>query len=253
MKIQVLIVDDEPLARERIRDLLLNEPDMEIVGECSDGQEAFRDIMSKQPDLIFLDIQMPGSNGFEVLEMLGDQPLPHIIFVTAYDEYALQAFEVHAVDYLLKPFDDERFYKALSHARQMIGLKQKSKTSQKIQEVLDAVKGKSVYLERLMVKSKDVIHLLSVEDIEWIEADVYYVKLHIGKEVHVMRKTMKDLQQRLDPEKFIRIHRSYMVNLKFIKEIQSWFKGDYMMILKDGTKLNISRTYQQKVFSLFNQ
>lgn len=257
MKIRTLIVDDEPLARRKIRNLLKGETDVQIIGESADGQEAVADMMKKKPDLVFLDIQMPEMNGFEVIETVELKEMPAIIFVTAYDEYALRAFEVHAVDYLLKPIDEDRFREALQRVRQELKSDARPGVDEGIRSLLKELKKKENYLKRLLVKRGDRIHLIRLDDIIWIEAASYYVRLHVGEgeedEKYLMRITMKKLEKRLDPRKFLRIHRSTIVNIDCIKEIQSWFNKEYMVILNNNEKLVVSRTYKDKVFNRLKQ
>jgi two-component system LytT family response regulator len=246
-----LIVDDEPLARQRIRKLLEAEPDMEVVGECSDGRKAVAVIQEQRPDLVFLDVQMPGLDGFGVLEALGIERMPGIIFVTAYDRYALRAFEVHALDYLLKPFDRQRFEKALERARAQINRSRTADVNKQLLALLEDVKTGRKYQERFVVKSSNRVLFVRVEEIDWIEAAGNYVRLHAGSETHLLRETMSALEGKLDPHKFLRIHRSTIVNIERIQELQPWFHGDYVVLLKDGTQLTLSRSYRQKFQDLF--
>jgi two-component system LytT family response regulator len=255
MKIRTLIVDDEPLARRKIRNLLKGETDVQIIGESADGQEAVADMMKKKPDLVFLDIQMPEMDGFEVIETVELKDMPAIIFVTAYDEYALRAFEVHAVDYLLKPIDEDRFREALQRVRQELKSDERPGVDEGIRSLIKELKKKENYLKRLLVKRGDRIHLIRVDDIIRIEAASYYVRLHVVEEdeKYLMRITMKKLEKRLDPRKFLRIHRSTIVNIDCIKEIQSWFNKEYMIILNNNEKLVVSRSYKDKVFNRLKQ
>jgi two-component system LytT family response regulator len=242
----VLIVDDEPLARQRLRALLEAEPDVKVVGECADGREAVVAIRRHRPDLIFLDICMPELDGFGVLEALSEPPLPGVVFVTAYDRFALRAFEVHALDYLLKPFDRERFQKALQRARAQVGRAGSAEVGQQLRALLEDVRPGRKYLDRVVIKSASRVFFLRVEEIDWIEAAGNYLKLHAGAEAHLLRETMGNLEARLDPDKFLRIHRSTIVNIERIQELQPWFHGDYVVLLCDGTKLTLSRSYRQK-------
>ena len=250
MKIRTLVVDDEPLARERLRSLLEAEEDVEVIGECRDGNEALEAIRQRSPDLVFLDVQIPERDGFEVLEAIGPENAPAIVFVTAYDQYALQAFEVHAVDYLLKPFDEERFQKALERARLAVGREKGGDVSQKLLSLLQDLKAPLGHLERLVVKSAGRLFFLRTEEIDWIESAGNYVCLHVGGESHLLRETMNGLEARLDPERFLRIHRSTMVNIERIKELQPWFHGDYVVILRDDRQLMMSAGYREKLDEL---
>ena len=245
--IRVLIADDEPLARERIRTLVEGEPDIEIISECSNGLESVSAIEALKPDLVFLDVQMPEMSGFEVLETIGVTYSPVVIFVTAYDQYALKAFEVHALDYLLKPFDRERFEKALGRAKTQIEHERGGDLSQRLLALLKDIKPAQKYTERLVIKSSGRVFFLRVDEIDWIESAGNYLRLHVGSEDHLLRDTMNSIETKLDPEKFYRIHRSTIVNVERIKELQPWFRGDYMVILRDGTQLTLSRTYRDKL------
>jgi two-component system, LytTR family, response regulator len=248
---RVLIVDDEPLARQRLRALLEGEPDFEIADECADGRQAVEAIRTHKPDLIFLDVRMPELDGFGVLEAVAEEPRPAVIFVTAYDRFALQAFEVNALDYLLKPFDGERFRKALQRARAQLGRAQTEEVSEQLRTLLEDAKGGRKYLDRVVIKSASRVFFLRVEEIDWVEAAGNYLKLHAGAEAHLLRETMGSLEARLDPEKFLRIHRSTIVNIERIQELQPWFHGDYVVLLRDGTRLTLSRSYRQKFQDLF--
>ena len=253
-KIRTLIVDDEPLARQNLRLLLKDDPEIEIIAECGSGHEAVRIIEADQPDLLFLDIQMPEMNGFDVIERIDTERLPAIVFVTAFDQYALQAFEVHALDYLLKPFDDARFEKALRQAKTQIEQREVNALSRKLFALLedrDATRSEkpepTKFLTRLMIKSASRVFFLKVDEIDWIGADDYYVKLHTGRKSHLLRETMNDMEARLDPLKFLRIHRSTIVNIDRIKEMHPHFNGDYMVVLHDGTELKLSRSRREQV------
>jgi two-component system, LytTR family, response regulator len=253
-KIKTLIVDDEPLARRSLRLLLKDDPDIEIIGEAASGPEAVKAIKAQAPDLIFLDIQMPEMNGFEVLERIDAASLPAIVFVTAFDRYALKAFEVHALDYLLKPFDDARFERALKQAKAQLEQREIKDLSRKLFALLEehggrlaATTERTSYLSRLMVKSAGRILFLKVEEIDWIEADNYYAKLHVGRKSHLLRETMNDLETKLDPEKFLRIHRSAIVNLDRVKEMHPHFNGDYIVVLNDGTQIKMSRSRREQI------
>ena len=246
LKIRTLIVDDEPLARERMRSLLEAETDIAIVGECGDGREAVQAIRRDAPDIVFLDVQIPELDGFQVLEAIGAEKAPAIIFVTAYDQYALQAFEVHAVDYLLKPFDEERFQRALDRARQSVA-KGPGEVSEKLLSLLQELKAPQGYMERLVVKSAGRLFFLRTEEIEWVESAGNYVCLHVRGESHLLRETMNGLEARLDPARFVRIHRTAIVNIDQIKELQPLFHGEYQVVLRDKTELVLSRGYRDRL------
>lgn len=248
---RTLIVDDEPLARERLRTLLRDEPDIELIGECADGKEAVSAIQGKNPELLFLDVQMPEMDGFAVLEAVGPERVPAVVFVTAYDRYALRAFDVHALDYLLKPFDRERFQKALERARAQVG--ERGKLGDRLLALLKDIKDEPKRPERFVIKSAGRVFFLRADEIDWVEAAGNYVQLHVGSATHLMRETMGGLETRLDPEKFVRIHRSAIVQVDRIKEMQPAFHGDYIVILQDGTRLNLSRSYREKLQALLGQ
>jgi len=249
--IRTLIVDDEPLARRGIRAHLKEERDVEVISECSNGREAVRAIESESPDLVFLDVQMPELDGFGVIEAINVERLPAIIFVTAYDTYALRAFEVHALDYLLKPFDGERFHKALQRARAQIERRSISDLSHRLQSLIDDLRTNQKYAERLVIKSAGRIFFLGVEEIDWIEAADNYVRLHAGRDTHLLRETMNNLESRLDPSQFLRIHRSAIINVGRIKELHTLFRGEYEVVLRDGTRLASGRGYRDRLQELF--
>jgi two-component system LytT family response regulator len=245
--IHVLLVDDEPLAREMIREMLKDDPEAEVVSECVNGREAIEAIQEHNPDLIFLDVQMPEIGGFEVLEALKTVHVPHVIFVTAYDQYAVRAFEVHALDYLLKPFDRERFDSAWRRAKSHILATRNGEMDQRILAILEELKAGSKYLERLVIKSGGRVFFLDTDDIDWIEAEGNYVSVHTGKKSHLLRETISSLEAQLDPKKFLRIHRSSIIKIDRIKELQPWFHGEYRVILLDGTQLTLSRNYRENL------
>jgi two-component system LytT family response regulator len=245
--IRAIIVDDEPLAREKVKLFAGDEPDIEIVDLCRNGHEAIASFTKHNPDLIFLDIQMPEMNGFDVLSQLRTRPtLPGIIFITAYDEFALRAFEFHALDYLLKPYDRERFRKAVAFARESIASRlQSDVTAEQIKVLLDSLKQSPQKLERLIVKTNGRIIFLRVEEIDWMEAAGNYIKLHAGNETHLMRETMNKLEEQLNPQQFIRIHRSTIINIAKIKELQPYFNGEYKVTLQNNTSVILSRGYRE--------
>ena len=246
-KIRTLVVDDETLARERVLSLLQQEIDVEVVGECSDGGQAVAAIQEQSPDLVFLDVQMPGCDGFEVLKHISPDRMPTVIFVTAYDEYALRAFEVHALDYLLKPFGKDRFQETLRHAREALEGRRAGDLGRRLLAMVHDVKPEPQKVERLVVKSGGRVFFLRTEDIDWIEAAGNYVRLHLGQESHLFRETMNRMETRLDARRFARIHRSRIVNTERVKELQPWFNGDHVVVLRDGTRLTLSRLYRDKL------
>jgi two-component system LytT family response regulator len=250
MRIRTLIVDDEAPARARLRQFLKEETDFETVGECANGRQAVAAIQEQRPDLVFLDVQMPRLNGLEVCRALGDGPLPLVIFVTAYDRYALPAFEVHAIDYLLKPFDQERFRKSLHHAREQILRGQTQPLNERLLALLQDFRNGPQKLERLAFKSEGRVIFVRLADIDWIEAEGNYARLHVGAASHLLRETMNSLEGQLASDKFLRISRSVIVNLDRIKEVQPLFYGDSVVILRDGTKLNLTRNYREKLEAL---
>lgn len=250
MKIRTLIVDDELLARERLRQLLENEPEIELVGECADGQEAVAAIRKESPDLIFLDVQMPELDGFGVLEAMTAQRPPVIVFVTAHDKFALRAFEVHAVDYLLKPFDRERFKTALLRALERAKHREGAGQNQPQSAVIAELRWPPKPLERLAVKTGGRLILIKLEEIDYIEAAHNYVELHVQKQSHLLRETLNAIEARLPAEKFVRISRSVIVNVERVKELQPLFYGEYTLTLHNGTRLTLSRRYRDKLQQL---
>lgn len=253
MKIKTLIVDDEPIARDRVRRMLRDESDVEIIGECGNGREAVTFINENKPDLIFLDIQMPEMNGFEALQEINPAKVPAIIFVTAYDQYAIRAFDVHALDYLLKPFNRERFKRAIDRVREQLEKTQSGKIDERLASLLADLTSSKKYLERLVVKSVGRVFFLRTEEVDWIEAAGNYAKLHVGREGHLIRETMNGLEAKLNPDKFLRIHRSTLVNIDRIKELNPLFSGDYTVMLKNGTELTLSRNYRDRLLELFEK
>lgn len=245
--IRVLLVDDEPLAREMLREMLESDPDARIVGESCNGREALEAIRAESPDLVFLDVQMPEVGGFEVLASLGKEKLPYVIFVTAYDQYAVRAFEVQALDYLLKPFDQDRFDVSWQRAKAQLMRDRDGGTDQRILALLEELKAGNRYLERLVIKAGGRIYFLDTGEIDWIEAEGNYVSVHSAKKSHLLRETISSLESQLDPKKFVRIHRSSIVRLDFIQELQPWFHGEYRVILNDGTQLTLSRNHRDKL------
>ena len=251
--IKALIVDDEPLARERIRDMLETDPEIEIVRECSSGQEAIEAAEQSSTDLIFLDVEMPGKDGFAVLEELGPERIPAVVFITAYDQYAVRAFEFYALDYLLKPFDQERFEKAVRRAKAHIRNEKSENVTERILSALEEIKSRPVHLERLVIKMNGHVFFVKTEDIDWLEAEGNYVRLHAGKESYLLRDTISALESQLDPKRFVRVHRSAIVNIDRIQELQPWFHGEYRIILGEGVQLTLSRSYREKLHELLGR
>lgn len=276
-KIRILVVDDEPATRRRIVRLLERDPDVLVVGEAATGADAVRQVAAEKPDLIFLDVQMPEMSGFKVLEALGPRP-PAVIFVTSRDQHALQAFEVNAVDYLLKPFEDDRFAAALRRAKSELIRRQTDALGAELAKLLQhlqanagavaatAVAGgvaptkapapegsasqEAITRERVLLRSGGEIYFIKAEEIDWIEAEGDYMKFHAGGRVHLLRETMANLEDRLDPKRFIRIHRSTIVNIDRVKKLSPSFAGEYAVILHDGTKLRLSRGYHDRLEEL---
>jgi two-component system LytT family response regulator len=244
--IRVLIVDDERSSRRVIRFHVEKQHGFEVIGESVSGREAIAAIQDQMPDLVLLDVQMPDLTGFEVLEAVG-QHMPAFIFITAYDDHAVRAFEVHALDYLVKPIQGKRLSKALQRVRTGIDGGSGHLLSANVRALLDSLKKEQNYLDRLVIKQSGRVSFLDVKDIDWIEADDNYVKLHAGEHTHLLLVTMSKLESRLDPQEFLRIHRSIIVNLSRIKEINHLFHGEYNIILKDGTRLNSGRIYRKNL------
>ncbi len=245
-KIRTVLVEDEPLARERLRSLLEAEPDIEVVGEAADGTSAVEVIAAHRPDLLFLDVNIPELDGFGVLASLGADTPPVVIFVTAYDQFAVQAFEAHALDYVLKPFDEDRFSTALRRARDSVRQHQGGDLDQRLHALLETVGGPR-RMDRIAVKEGGRIVFLRTAEIDWIGAEGNYARLHVGKRSHLMRETMTSLESRLDASRFLRIHRSTIVNVDAIAELEPLFQGDYVVILRDGTRLTSSRGYRSNL------
>lgn len=241
MKLQILIVDDEPLARRRIRTLLKVEPDVTLVGECGTGRQAIRLIQELTPDLVFLDIQMPEIGGFEVLQALGNGQPPVVIFTTAYNQYALKAFEVHALDYLLKPFTMARFAEALARARTQLAGAASRKPDPRLASLLKHLRSERRHLSRFVVRSASRIVLINAADVDWIESADNYALLHVQSQTHLVRETMRALEEKLSPTCFQRISRSAIVNVSRIKELQPLGKSEYVVLLDNGTRLTMSR------------
>lgn len=244
MPIRTLIVDDEPLARRRLRAFLRPEPDMEIVGECGNGGQAVEAIRATQPHLVFLDVQMPGMDGFAVLQALDPRHIPLVVFVTAYDQYAVQAFEKRAIDYLVKPFSKRRFEDAVSRVRERIEGPDSSDLKERMARLLRTVAGPKTHL---VVKTSTHSVLLQTIRIEWLEAEGDYVRIHAGREAYLTRQTMNGIENQLGAGRFVRVHRSTIVNVEFIKEIHSLPGGDHVITLRDLTQVTLSRSYRDRL------
>jgi len=241
--IRVLVADDQPMARERLVSLLSAEPGVEVAGVASSGLEAVDCIRHQAPDLVFLDLQMPGMDGFGVIEAIGVERMPATVFVTAFDEYAVRAFEVQALDYLLKPFGRQRFQSALARARRHLERERQGEMAGRLAELLQ-MRRPGEGRERILVKSGGRVSFIEIDSIDWVEAEGNYVRLHAGDQVHLMRETMNGLVERIGAQQFFRIHRSRIVNVKKVKELLIAGGGDYQVVLFDGTKLGLSRLYR---------
>jgi two-component system LytT family response regulator len=246
---RVLIADDEPLARKGLRKLLGLEPGVEVVAECADGIEAVERIQGARPDVAFLDISMPGLDGFGVVEAIGAAKMPVTVFVTAYDHHALRAFEVHAVDYLLKPVTPERLRVAVERAAAVLGAVDRRLLEQRVESLIRAIRPAGGRLERFVIRSVGRVSIVPVAEVDWIEADGDYVKLHTGSRVHLHRERMAALEGSLDPSEFIRIHRSTIVRIGRISELRPLVNGDHLVVLKGGEQLSLSRTLRDRVFA----
>ncbi|MDP9204817.1 MAG: LytTR family DNA-binding domain-containing protein [Gemmatimonadota bacterium] len=253
--IRVAIADDEPLARERLRSMLAGRERYTIVAECNDGSEAAAALADHDIDLIFLDVQMPGLDGFQILESADTASLPIIVFVTAFDEYALHAFDVSALDYLLKPFDRERFEKTLARVEELLAVRERPAISGELRDFLRTLSttAPTSQLARFPVRANGEIYFVRVEDVDWIDAEGNYVALHAAGRRHLVRDTIKSLEARLDPSKFVRVHRSAIVNVDRLRKLQPYFHGEYVITLHDGTKLTSSRTYSDRLRALLEQ
>jgi two-component system LytT family response regulator len=251
--LKVAIADDEPTARATLRLLLARHPDVTLVAECPDGASAVEEVRARRPDLLFLDVQMPERDGFGVLAALAPEETPAVVFVTAYDAHALRAFEVRALDYLLKPFTDERFEEALERARRDIATHGLAELGRRVRGLLDggapgpASGGEAP--RRLLVTETGRTLVVNIEEIDWIEAADYCVELHVGRRVHVLRRTLQDLETELDPARFVRIHRSAIVNVARVRQIRTHAKGDAFLDLEDGTELRVSRGHRETLLA----
>jgi two-component system LytT family response regulator len=259
--IRVLVVDDEPLARQGVRALLEADRELSVVGEASSTGQAVALIEELRPELVMLDVQMPDGTGFDVIRRVGPQQMPAVVFITAYDEFAVAAFEVNAVDYLLKPFDDERFAVTIERAKKAARQSHVGELSRRLADLLGGTDTSAPwqappaprYVDRLIVKTGGRTFFLRVAEIDWIEAADYYVKIHAGAAAHLLRESMNTLETRLDPAQFFRVHRSAIVNLDCIRELQPYFRGNYILILRDGTKLKLSRARRDRLEEALQQ
>jgi two-component system, LytTR family, response regulator len=251
--IRVLIVDDEPLARKRLRELLKDDHEIAVIGECANGAATISATRELAPDLIFLDVQMPGIDGLAVSETFDGKDSPLVIFVTAFEQYAVRAFDVQAVDYLLKPFDRARFTQALLRAKERLREKRRDDVNLQILGLLSEIKDKPQYLDRLVIKNNDRVFVLKTDEIDWIEAEGNYVRIHFGKQSSLLRETLTRLTAQLDPRKFPRIHRSRLVNIDRIQELQPWSHRDWRIILRNGAELRLSRNYRDQLHRLLGK
>jgi two-component system LytT family response regulator len=247
MKVRALIVDDEPLAREWVRVAIQDDPDIEIAAECGDGFKAVEAIDELRPDLVFLDVQMPGLDGFGVLGMVPPEELPAIIFVTAFDQYALRAFDAHAVDYLMKPFSRERIHEAVKRAKAWLSRQGDDDLRSTLLKLVEDIRKERSFPEWLLLKNEGKSIFVKVRDIDWIESSRNNVRLHVGHQTYLFHETTAGIEGKLDPRKFLRIHRSAIVNIERIKEMHPWFNGDYSVTLRDGTQLTMSSTYRERL------
>ena len=252
--LRVVVVDDEALARERVLTELDGAPDVQVVAECADGEAAVRAVAEHAPDVLFLDVQMPGMTGFDVLRALPPEvPAPVVVFVTAYDRFALQAFEARAIDYLVKPFTRERLLRALERARTQVRGRDADGLDPRVRALLDALRPAARHQERFMVRRGKNLVLVRADDIHWVEAADNYVELHTAGGSHLLRGSITGMQERLDPSRFLRIHRRIIVNVDRIVSMQPWGQGEYVVRLSDGTEVNSSRSYRDQLMALGEQ
>jgi two-component system LytT family response regulator len=249
-KIRAVIVDDEPAARERVRLLLAEHPDVEVVAECEHGLAAVEAIEELRPDLVFLDVHMPGMDGFGVLDAVGPGSVPAVVFVTAHDRHAVRAFDAHALDYLLKPLGRDRFRLAMDRVRAALGAQSERELERRLAKLLEEMNTRPRYPSRLTVRSGTRISFVGVDEIDWIEAEANYARLHSGERTFLVRETMSGLEEKLDPARFVRIHRSTIVRVDRIREVEANAQGDYVVVLHDDTRLTSSRGYRRKLVEL---
>ena len=247
MKLRALIVDDEPLAREWVRSAVADDHELEVIGECGNGFEAAESIRRLKPDLVFLDVQMPGLDGFGVLEALSPEEIPAIVYVTAVDHYAVRAFEAQAVDYLMKPFSRERLEEAVRRVRSLMNGRSLEEFRESIGKIVEKIRRDRSYPDWVLLKADGKNVFVKVKDIDWIESSRNNVRIHVGPAVYLLHETTSAIAQRLVPKKFLRIHRSSIVNIERIKELHPWFNGDYAVILRDGTRLTLSASYRDRL------
>jgi two-component system LytT family response regulator len=245
--IRTVIADDEPLARRRIRDLLVADPEIEIVAECEDGARTAECVRTQRPALLFLDIKMPELDAFDVLETFDEECAPVVVFVTAFDEFALRAFEVHAFDYLLKPFDRDRFRTTLDRAKRQVRSADVATVALQLQKLLADMRPPVAAPEQLPIRSDGKVRFVPTGEIDWIEADDDVVHIHVGRDVLTCRDTLSHLEARLPASRFVRVHRSAIINLARVREVQPWFSGDYVIIMADGARVTTGRTYRSRV------
>lgn len=250
---RIIIADDEPLARSKMRLMLNTEPGVQVLAECQNGAEAIQALKTYKPDLLFLDVRMPDLDGFEVLSHMTEAEMPIVIFTTAYDQHAVKAFEAHALDYLLKPFDQERLHQAVDRARKELLKTKDREAAQHILRYLSETGMQFAASRRLIVKSRGRVVFLSFDEIDWLEAAANYVRIYVGKQAYVLRKGIGEIAERLDPAQFIRIHRSAIVNVHKIKELQPVNSGEYIVVLKDGKELSCSRGYRSGLQQLVDR
>ncbi|MGH9937202.1 MAG: LytR/AlgR family response regulator transcription factor [Blastocatellia bacterium] len=259
--IKTLIVDDEYQARKGLRALLAAEPDIEIIGECGDGQQAIDEIGQSEPDLVFLDVQMPDKNGFEVLAALDPERAPALVFITAYDQYALKAFEFSALDYLLKPFTDERFRQAVTRARRQCRQRRTQHLSQQLLQLLEHHQGAAGHdraapvepLQRFFIKTGGEVHFVPVDEVDWLEADGYCTRIHVGKKAHLLRGNLGGFEAQLDPRKFARINRSAIINLNRVQSLKTWFHDECLAVLPNGIELKVSAGRRRRLEHLLER
>lgn len=253
--LRVLLVDDEPLARELLRELLAAEPDVEIAGECEDGVQAVRAIRDERPDVVFLDVQMPGLDGFGVVQTVGPEHMPTVVFATAYDQYALRAFDASALDYLLKPFDEDRVRRAVARVRERVAARGTGPAAlvEQLSSLLRQLPAARRTLRRVVVQDGEHACFVPVERIDWIEAEGKRVRLHCGEQSHLARESIGVLERQLDPEHFLRVHRSAIVRIDRVQEVHAWFKGDYLLMLPGGARVTTGASYRAGVRALLGR
>jgi two-component system LytT family response regulator len=251
--VRTLIVDDEPVARAHLRALLEARGDIAVIGECGDGRTAVDRIRAQAPDLVLLDVQMPEMDGLGVVRDIGPEHMPPVVFVTAYDQHALAAFEVHALDYILKPINRPRFNRAIDRVVRLVRTAPGASTAAPLARLVDELAGTRATAERLAVRQGDRVLYLRIADIDWIEAADDVVRLHTGRHVYDHRTTLAQLERRLPAGRFLRIHRSTIVNLERIREFQPWFQGDWILVLADGTRLQSGKSYRSRIRQLIER